>query len=204
MPGVRDDEDRLEPAEHAVGPPELGQLGRGARDVVRIVLELAFESLEEGEAIGRRPGEADQDLPVEESESLLNRATDAGLKLIQLITPTTPRDRAAKIAGLSTGFIYYVSVAGLTGERRELPTDLTDNVAWLRTQTDLPICVGFGISSPEHVRQLLPVADGLIVGSAIVRRLEAAGKRPSAEVVREIGEFVGTLVQAFDGEPRSR
>lgn len=144
------------------------------------------------------------DLPVEESESLLNRATDAGLKLIQLITPTTPRERAAKIARLSTGFIYYVSVAGLTGERRDLPADLTDNVAWLRTQTDLPICVGFGISSPEHVRQLLPVADGLIVGSAIVRRLEAAGKRPSAEVVREIGEFVGTLVEALDGEPRSR
>jgi len=144
------------------------------------------------------------DLPVEESESLLNRATDSGLKLIQLITPTTPRERAAKIARLSTGFIYYVSVAGLTGERRELPTDLTDNVAWLRTQTDLPICVGFGISSPEQVRQLLPVADGLIVGSAIVRRLAGAGKRPSAEVVREIGEFVGTLVAALDDDAPAR
>jgi len=140
------------------------------------------------------------DLPLEESESLLARATERGLKLIQLITPTTPRDRAARIAKLSTGFIYYVSVAGITGERRSLPTDLTENVAWLRTQTDLPICIGFGISSPEHVRQLAPVADGLIVGSAIVRRLEGAGNRPPEEVVREVGCFVAELLRALEPE----
>ena len=138
------------------------------------------------------------DLPVEESESLLRQATDRGLKLIQLITPRTPRDRAARIASLSTGFIYYVSVAGITGERRSLPTDLTDNVAWLRAQTDLPICIGFGISSPEHVRQLADVADGLIVGSAIVRRLEGAADRPADEIVREIGDFTESLLRALD------
>ena len=118
------------------------------------------------------------DLPVEESESLMNKATLRGLKLIQLITPTTPRDRAIEIARLTTGFIYYVSVAGITGERKSLPPDLVDNVAWLRTQTDLPICIGFGISSPEQVKQLAPVADGLIVGSALVRRLAEAVNRP--------------------------
>jgi tryptophan synthase alpha chain len=137
------------------------------------------------------------DLPVEESESLMEKATRRGLKLIQLITPTTPRDRAAEIARLTTGFIYYVSVAGITGERKSLPPELIDNVAWLRTQTELPICIGFGISSPEQIRELAPVADGLIVGSALVRRLSEAVNLPRNEVVKEIGQFVGTLAGAL-------
>jgi tryptophan synthase alpha chain len=137
------------------------------------------------------------DLPVEESESLMHRATMRGLKLIQLITPTTPRDRAIEIARLTTGFIYYVSVAGITGERKSLPPELIENVGWLRTQTDLPICIGFGIGSPEQVKQLAPVADGLIVGSALVRRLAEAVNRPRSEVVKEIGQFVGELARAL-------
>lgn len=140
------------------------------------------------------------DLPVEESESLQKMATARGLKMIQLITPTTPRDRAVEIARLTTGFIYYVSVAGITGERKELPAELTDNVAWLRTQTDLPICIGFGIGSPEQVKRLAPFADGLIVGSALVRRLGDSAHRPREEVVREIGEFVGALADALKPE----
>ncbi len=139
------------------------------------------------------------DLPVEESESLLTQVSDAGLKLIQLVTPTTPRDRAVQIARTTTGFLYYVSVAGITGERKALPPDLAANVAWLRAQTKLPICIGFGISSPEHVRALAPVADGLIVGSALVRRLAEAGVQPRAEVVRGIGEFIAELAGALDG-----
>src|SRR5262249_28427406 len=119
------------------------------------------------------------------------------LRLVQLITPTTPRERAIRIARSTTGFIYYVSVAGITGERKELPPDLAANVAWLRTQTDLPVCIGFGISSPEHVKALAPVADGLIVGSALVRRLANAGDRPRDEVVGEIGQFIGELAAAL-------
>jgi tryptophan synthase alpha chain len=141
------------------------------------------------------------DLPVEESESLNRKVTDQNLKLIQLITPTTPRDRAAKIASLTSGFIYYVSVAGITGERTTLPTDLVQNVSWLRSQTDLPICVGFGISSPEIVRELAAVADGLIVGSAIVRRLAEARNHPRGEVVKEIGQFLGELASALEPSP---
>ena len=91
--------------------------------------------------------------------------------LIQLVTPTTPPDRALRIADSSTGFLYYVSVTGITGERTALPPEIVDNVAQLREKTQLPICIGFGISRPEHVRLLAPVADGLIVGSAIVRRV---------------------------------
>lgn len=138
------------------------------------------------------------DLPVEESRALMERATRRNLKLIQLITPTTPRDRAVEIAHSTTGFIYYVSVAGITGERQSLPSDLVDTVGWLRTQTDLPICIGFGISGPDQVRQLAPVADGLIIGSAIVRRLAEAVNRPRAEVVREIGQFIGEMVKVLE------
>ncbi len=138
------------------------------------------------------------DLPVEESESLMNKATMRGLKLIQLITPTTPRDRAVEIARLTTGFIYYVSVAGITGERKSLPADLAANVGWLRTKTELPICIGFGIGSAEQVKELASVADGLIVGSAIVRRLAEAVHHPRTEVVKEIGQFVGELAKALE------
>ncbi len=137
------------------------------------------------------------DLPVEESESLCRLATALDLRLIQLITPTTPRDRASRIARSTTGFIYYVSVAGITGERRSLPPELAENVAWLRSQTDLPICIGFGIGTPDQIRALAPVADGLIVGSALVRRLAEPPGRGRADVVREIGRFIAELASGL-------
>jgi tryptophan synthase alpha chain len=137
------------------------------------------------------------DLPVEESEPLARLAEAANLKLIQLITPTTPKDRALRIARSTTGFIYYVSVAGITGERRSLPPELAENVAWLRSQTSLPVCIGFGIGSADQVRELAKVADGLIVGSALVRRLADAAERPREEVVAEIGDFIAELAAAL-------
>ena len=117
--------------------------------------------------------------------------------LIQLVTPTTPRERAVRIAESSTGFLYYVSVTGITGERTQLPPELIDNVGWLREQTPLPICIGFGVSQPEHVKLLSPVADGLIVGSAIVRRIAEASERPRENVLREVGEYAATLLEAL-------
>jgi len=137
------------------------------------------------------------DLPVEESAQLADICRRRDVSLIQLVTPTTPRERAVRIAETSTGFLYYVSVAGITGERTALPAELVDNVGWLRSQTDLPICIGFGISRPEHVKLLAPVADGLIVGSAIVRRIAAAADQPRDEVLREVGDYVAELLQAL-------
>ncbi len=137
------------------------------------------------------------DLPVEESAELAKICTNRNLSLIQLVTPTTPRDRALHIAETSTGFLYYVSVAGITGERTALPPDLVENVGWLRKQTELPICIGFGISQPEHVKLLAPVADGLIVGSAIVRRIAQVGDRSRDEVLAEVGQYVATLLDAL-------
>lgn len=140
------------------------------------------------------------DLLVDESAQLAAICRREDFNLIQLVTPTTPRDRALRIAETSTGFLYYVSVTGITGERTALPPELTDNVGWLRSQTALPICIGFGISRPEHVKLLAPVADGLIVGSAIVRRIAEAATRPRVDVLREVGEYVAELVTALDGQ----
>jgi tryptophan synthase alpha chain len=137
------------------------------------------------------------DLPVEESAALAKICAARDASLIQLVTPTTPRDRAVRIAETSTGFLYYVSVAGITGERTKLPPELVDNVGWLRTQTELPICIGFGISTPEHVKLLAPVADGLIVGSALVRRIAAAADRPRGDVLADVGAYVTELLAAL-------
>ncbi|QDU98475.1 tryptophan synthase subunit alpha [Lignipirellula cremea] len=138
------------------------------------------------------------DLLVEESEAFAEICQRHDFSLIQLVTPTTPRERAVRIAQLSTGFLYYVSVTGITGERTELPPSIVDNVGWLREQTDLPICIGFGVSQPEHVKMLAPVADGVIVGSAIVRQIAAAEERPRADVIQEIGDYAATLLAALN------
>ncbi|HJN13373.1 MAG TPA: tryptophan synthase subunit alpha [Pirellulaceae bacterium] len=138
------------------------------------------------------------DLLVEEAGPFSEICRREDFSLIQLVTPTTPRDRALRIAESSTGFLYYVSVTGITGERQTLPAEVTENVGWLRAQTDLPICIGFGISQPDHVRVLSPVADGLIVGSAFVRRIATAADRSRADVLREIGDFASSLLETLN------
>ncbi len=141
------------------------------------------------------------DLPVEESGPLSEICRREDFSLVQLITPATPRDRALRIAERTTGFIYYVSVTGITGERAALPPEIVDNVGWMREQTPLPICIGFGISRPEHVRMLAPVADGLIVGSAIVRHIAEAADRPREEVLGEIDAYASELLSALAANP---
>jgi len=138
------------------------------------------------------------DLPYDEAVRLAEVCRKADFSLIQLVTPTTPRDRALAIAETSTGFLYYVAVTGITGERNELPESLLREVGWLREQTDLPICIGFGISRPEQVKQLAPVCDGLIVGSAIVRRMAEAASRDRKAVISDVGAYVASLVAALE------
>ena len=86
-----------------------------------------------------------------------------------------PRQRGAEIVRLCSGFVYYLSVSGITGERDQLPTDLAANVRQIKSLTDLPVCVGFGISQPRHVAQLAGVADGAIVGTAMVAESRLIG-----------------------------
>ncbi len=126
------------------------------------------------------------DLPLEESEALGEIAAEHELKLIQLVTPTTPLDRALRIARQSTGFLYCVSVTGITGEREQLPVQIRDLLVSLRRQTELPLCVGFGISRPEHVLALRDYVDGIIVGSAIVRRIEQGDLAGAGELTRSL------------------
>jgi tryptophan synthase alpha chain len=137
------------------------------------------------------------DLLVEEAGELSAICKKEDFSLIQLVTPTTPRDRAIRIAESSSGFLYYVSVTGITGERTQLPPDLLENVSWLRSRTPLPICIGFGISTPEHVKLLAPVADGLIVGSAVVRRVAEAAGKPHDQVLKSVGEYAASLLAAL-------
>jgi len=138
------------------------------------------------------------DMPVDESAEFAQKCRDADFSLILLITPTTTKERAIEIAKQTTGFIYYVSIAGITGERTELPADLLDNLKWLKQQTDLPICVGFGISKPEHIELLKPVADGMIVGSAIIRKIAEAhpeeGTKTRDDVIADVNNFAKQML----------
>jgi tryptophan synthase alpha chain len=137
------------------------------------------------------------DLPVEEAAQMADVCRQRDFSLIQLVTPTTNRERALRIAETSTGFLYYVSVTGITGERTDLPQELVDEVGWLRDRTELPICIGFGISQPEHVRLLAPAADGVIVGSAIVRRCAEGAATIADKTTSDIGKYVETLIDAL-------
>lgn len=136
------------------------------------------------------------DLPVEEAADLSKLAADRDFKLVLLVTPTTSPERAEKVVKACGGFVYVVSVVGITGERDRLPTQLRDMLARLRTMTDLPLCVGFGVSRPDHVRELKELADGVIVGSALVKKLDAAGgdrAKALADVRALVGELSGAL-----------
>jgi len=139
------------------------------------------------------------DLPLEESATLAAACREHGLALVRLVTPTTPPERAARIAAESTGFLYCVSVAGVTGERAMLPEELVERVAWLRQRCEVPIMVGFGIRDATQVRAVCEVADGAIVGSAVVRQLArcvGGGEGGREEVLAAIREQVAGLVNA--------
>ena len=136
------------------------------------------------------------DLPLEESDLLDAACRGADLALVRLVTPTTPSDRAEEIARRSTGFLYCVSVAGVTGARTELPAGLVERVAWLRSKAGVPVFVGFGVSSPEQVQALSKVADGAIVGSALVRRVEELAPQGRAAIAAGVERYVADLVKA--------
>lgn len=126
------------------------------------------------------------DLVADEADSFAESCKAADLKLILLVTPTTSEERARKIVSLCSGFVYCVSVVGITGERDKLPAELTGQLARLREMTDLPLCVGFGVSRPEHVEHLKSIADGIIVGSAIVKKMEQSGIEGVVALVKSL------------------
>jgi len=137
------------------------------------------------------------DVPPEEADEVEPSAQAQGLDLIRLIAPTTDEARLPRVLAATSGFVYYVSIAGITGTRSASSASLEAAIPRIRRHTDLPICIGFGISKPEHVRLLAPVADGLIVGSAIVRRIATAAEKPRDQVLRDVGEYVAELLAAL-------
>jgi tryptophan synthase alpha chain len=114
------------------------------------------------------------DLSLEEAPQITQRVRAAGLHSIMLVSPISDPQRRKQIAALSSGFVYYMSVAGITGERSQLPPELVANVRQLRKESGQPVVVGFGISTAEQVRMVCSVADGAIIGSALVRRMMQA------------------------------
>lgn len=135
------------------------------------------------------------DLPGDEAAELFQLVRGAELDLIQLVAPTTPRARAREILKACSGFVYCVAVAGTTGVREQVALELLAQLRWMREETDLPLCVGFGISKPEHLEPLRGVADGAIVGSGIVRYLQdvADGKLSEDQAVEAIGAFAAQM-----------
>src|SRR5262249_6422707 len=131
------------------------------------------------------------DRPPEEGGPLATGAAPAGLDLVYMAAPTSTPSRVRLIAQKSRGFIYVVSLTGVTGERQELPADMASQIAALRRVTATPVCVGFGISTPAQVAAVGRIADGAAVGSAIVRLVGA--RAGSSGLVDDVGKFSGEL-----------
>jgi len=121
------------------------------------------------------------DLPPEEDEELCIPAQKAGLNFIRLATPTTDDKRLPKVLQNTSGFLYYVSITGITGAAEAQAGDVAPEVARIKAKTDLPVIVGFGIKTPDNAHDIAAVADGAVVGSAIVKQIEE--KRPVSEIL---------------------
>jgi len=135
------------------------------------------------------------DLPDEEAQPLIKAAKRYKAASIFLVAPTSTRERIKNIVEDSTGFIYYVSLTGVTGARRELPAELVSKVRLIKSMTKKPVCVGFGISGPDQARAIAKFADGVIVGSAIIKIIEKNLKNKN--LVRNVSVFAGNLAKAI-------
>ena len=141
------------------------------------------------------------DLPADEARDLAKLVEACGLDLIPLIAPTTTPERTSRILATATGFLYCISVAGTTGVRAELPAELRQQLQWLKSQTELPLAVGFGVSRPDQVDELRGLADGVIVGSALVRQIAAISEQsiPVERAIESAGTFAAEMLAATRG-----
>ena len=172
-----------------------GQLSLGLVAMVSysIVYRLGLDRFMDDAAAAGFDGFIFPDLPLDEADQAVAAAAQRSLILSMLIAPTTPIERARKIAAASTGFVYVVSRRGITGESKALPPDLPDRLENLREVTDCPMAVGFGISDAQQVREVVSIADAAIVGSAMVRRIHEHKGDPAQEAQRFTRDLVGGL-----------
>jgi tryptophan synthase alpha chain len=131
------------------------------------------------------------DLPTGSDPAIERAIVDSPLDLIRLIAPTTPSERVPEVASGGSGFLYYISRTGVTGTRSELRGELAAEVGAVRAAVDLPVAVGFGISTPEQARTVAEVADGVVVGSAVIQALDRGG-------AAEAGRFLASLRKGMD------
>ena len=135
------------------------------------------------------------DLPPEEADEYEGLMRDARLCSIWLVAPTTPEQRVKEIVNRGSGFIYYISREGVTGMQQNVSESIADMTGIIRSQTDLPIAVGFGISNPEQARQVADCSDAIVVGSAIVNQVAEHGDAPN--MVQQVAGYVKTMVEAI-------
>jgi len=159
---------------------------------VNPLLALGFEAFHRDAEEAGVDGLLILDLPPDEDAPEL--APVGGMRRIRLIAPTTPDARIARITTQADGFIYYVSREGVTGEQASVAETLAERVEAIRRTTSLPVAVGFGVSNPDQARQVARLADGVVVGSAIVKRIAQYSGQP--EMPELVAEFVRTLAAA--------
>jgi len=143
------------------------------------------------------------DMPPDEASPVKGPAAAAGLQLIFLLAPTSTAERRTFVARQSQGFIYYVSLTGITGAKLLSVADVGKNVEKIRKVTHVPVAVGFGIATPEDAANVAAIADGVIIGSAIVKQIAAHRGKP--EMVKHVAEFVRSLKSAMSAaQPKTR
>lgn len=162
-------------------------LARGAASFVRLAAEAGASGL------------IVPDLPWEEAGEVRAACRDSGLSLVPLVAPTTPHERLAQITAGASGFVYAVSTTGTTGERGELAEGAERTVSGIRAVCELPVAVGFGVSTPEQARSVSAFADGVIVGSRIVRAAEEGGPHEVERVVAALAAGLGQPANAPSG-----
>lgn len=139
------------------------------------------------------------DLPLDEAGSWCEEADDASVATVLLVAPTTPDERAKRICDRSRGFVYAISTMGVTGERTELATTATDVASRLTRLTDLPVCIGIGVSTPDQAAEVCRAADGVVVGSALVRRLiDGCGPEGAGDFVASLRDGINRVATAPD------
>lgn len=208
---------------HGVNAKDLFDLVRRVRERSEVplvvmgyynpVLQYGLDAFARDAAAAGLDGTIIPDLPLEEAGPWMAAAKAHYLENILLAAPTTPSERVRRIGQATRGFLYYVSVTGITGARSELPTELAEALRRVKGLTRKPVAVGFGISRPDQVAGLADVADGVIVGSAIVRLIETHTVRvgdelrPGSDLIPAVGAFVRELKAAtrksFPGARRS-
>jgi tryptophan synthase alpha chain len=146
---------------------------------------------------GNASGVIVPDLPLEERGAVAEALDERGLPLIPLVAPTTPADRRAEICAAAEGFVYLVSTVGVTGERVDLPAELSELISAAKAEAQVPVAVGFGISTPEQAATVGRKADGVIIGTRLVREVAEAADRDTA--VRGVGEFLRATRDALAG-----